>query len=186
MSSTSPTKMHVALHTAHFAESVEFYETFFGETPVKHKAGYAKFDLDAPALNLTLTEVRSVVPGALSHLGIQVESTEAVLATRRALEARGVVIDKVEMGTECCYAVQDKFWVKDPNGLSWEVFYVKVGDTRPDLESKVSATNRATSATCCAPASNQVDATACCTPASNKVEASACCTPANVPAGAPE
>ena len=25
----------------------------------------------------------------------------------------------------CCYARQDKTWVQDPNGNSWEFFYVK-------------------------------------------------------------
>ena len=29
-----------------------------------------------------------------------------------------------EEGTDCCYARQDKFWFQDPDGNSWEVFFV--------------------------------------------------------------
>ena len=28
------------------------------------------------------------------------------------------------MGTDCCYARQDKAWVRDPDGNEWEVFVV--------------------------------------------------------------
>lgn len=30
-----------------------------------------------------------------------------------------------EMNTTCCYAVQDKVWVYDPDGNAWEIFYTK-------------------------------------------------------------
>jgi hypothetical protein len=29
-----------------------------------------------------------------------------------------------EMQTNCCYAIQDKSWVRDPDGNEWEVFVV--------------------------------------------------------------
>lgn len=28
-----------------------------------------------------------------------------------------------EIGTACCYALQDKFWAADPDGHQWEVYY---------------------------------------------------------------
>lgn len=28
------------------------------------------------------------------------------------------------MDTNCCYAIQDKIWVSDPDGNEWEVFVV--------------------------------------------------------------
>ena len=31
---------------------------------------------------------------------------------------------KVEEKVSCCYAVQDKIWVADPDGNKWEVFVV--------------------------------------------------------------
>src|SRR5437762_12303247 len=73
-------KVHVALNTPAFDASVAFYRAFLGIEPVKLKPGYAKFDVAEPPLNLTLNEGPAPTPGALSHLGIQVPSTAAVLA----------------------------------------------------------------------------------------------------------
>ena len=126
-------KVHVALNVNSIEESVAFYRAMFGVEPAKLKAGYAKFDVAEPALNLTLNYVGPVATlGALNHLGIQVESTEEVLAAKDRLTRAGLATFD-EMSTDCCYALQDKVWVSDPNGYRWEVFVVKVGDTRPDL-----------------------------------------------------
>jgi hypothetical protein len=62
-------------------------------------------------------------PGGLSHLGIQVASTEEVLAVRRQWTDAGLTTQD-EMQTNCCYAIQDKTWVQDPDGNQWEVFVV--------------------------------------------------------------
>ncbi|MBN4081443.1 hypothetical protein JYT44_03670 [Caldithrix abyssi] len=37
-----------------------------------------------------------------------------------------------EKGVISCHALQDKVWVTDPDGNSWEIFYVKVADTAPE------------------------------------------------------
>ena len=34
------------------------------------------------------------------------------------------LVTKDEMQTDCCYATQDKTWVKDPDGNEWEAFVV--------------------------------------------------------------
>jgi len=124
-------KVHVALTTPQFEQSVAFYRAFLRAEPVKLKPGYAKFDLFDPPLNLTLNEGTAPLPGALSHLGIQVFSTEAVAAATARLRAAGLPTDE-QYGTDCCYALQDKVWVRDPDGNRWEVFVVNVADTRPD------------------------------------------------------
>ena len=139
-------KMHVALNTPRFEESVRFYRTFLGLEPVKLKPGYAKFDVPEPALNLTLNaSTRLDNPGALNHLGIQVASMAAVRAAAERLKAAGLATFEEE-NVDCCYALQDKVWVTDPNGNRWEVFVVKVGDTQPEL----AATTSPTPASCCA------------------------------------
>ncbi|HEY3220647.1 MAG TPA: ArsI/CadI family heavy metal resistance metalloenzyme [Gemmatimonadales bacterium] len=128
-------KVHVALNTPRFDESVRFYRTFLGLEPVKLKPGYAKFDVAEPGLNLTLNasnRIDSPVAGALNHLGIQVASTEAVKEAAGRLKAEGLATFEEE-NTDCCYALQDKVWVTDPNGYRWEVFVVKVGDTQSQL-----------------------------------------------------
>lgn len=132
---TTPTlKTHVALNTARFDESVEFYRAFFGADPVKHKPGYAKFDLDQPGLNFTLNQVAEPPGrGELNHLGIQVASTEEVIDASTRLVKAGLAT-REEMGADCCYALQDKVWVQDPDGHGWEVFVVQVDDTAPEVE----------------------------------------------------
>jgi catechol 2,3-dioxygenase-like lactoylglutathione lyase family enzyme len=116
-----------------FDKSVHFYQAMFGLDPVKLKPGYAKFDVSEPPLNLTLNYTGPVKEqGALNHLGVQVNSTEAVLQAKQRLQSKGLATFD-EMSTDCCYALQDKVWVTDPNGYRWEIFVVKVGDTAPEL-----------------------------------------------------
>src|SRR2546425_11938190 len=119
-------KAHLALNTPHFEESVRFYRAFLGLEPVKLKPGYAKFDVAKPPLNLTLNASSTSCLGALNHLGIQVASTAAVGEAKRRLEAAGLATWE-ERNTDCCYALQDKIWVTDPNGYRWEGFVVKAG-----------------------------------------------------------
>ncbi len=145
---TQVLKTHVALNTPRFQESVAFYRAFFGIEPVKLKPGYAKFDVAEPPLNLTLNASTTLCVGALNHLGIQVGSTAAVEEAAARLKTAGLATF-AERDTDCCYALQDKVWVTDPNGYRWEVFVVKVGDTRPDLA--VGRTGgRTDGKTCCA------------------------------------
>jgi|SRR5947209_5897585 len=116
-------KAHLALNVKNVERSLEFYKKLLGIEPSKVRAGYAKFDVENPPLNLTLNEVSFRDRGALSHLGIQVASTDDVLAVRQKWIGAGLVT-RDEMQTNCCYAVQDKTWVQDPDGNEWEVFVV--------------------------------------------------------------
>ena len=116
-------KAHVAIHVKNVAASIEFYRKLFGIEPCKVRRGYAKFDISNPPLNFTLNEGTGGDRGALSHLGIQVESTDDVLTMRQRWREQGL-LTRDEMKTECCYALQDKIWVRDPDGNEWEVFAV--------------------------------------------------------------
>jgi catechol 2,3-dioxygenase-like lactoylglutathione lyase family enzyme len=51
-------RIHLALNTQYFPESIEFYKALLGVEPTKLKPGYAKFESETPALNLTLNETR--------------------------------------------------------------------------------------------------------------------------------
>ncbi|MFL5821585.1 MAG: ArsI/CadI family heavy metal resistance metalloenzyme [Solirubrobacteraceae bacterium] len=113
---------HVALTVADIERSIPFYEALFGTAPSKLKPGYAKFEVADPALNFTLNQGdRGEGLGALNHVGIQVASTDDVLAARLRLQKAGLATFD-EMDTTCCYARQDKIWVHDPDGTPWEVF----------------------------------------------------------------
>jgi hypothetical protein len=50
-------------------------------------------------------------------------STKEVAAWQKKVEKAGIKTI-TEEGTDCCYALQDKFWFEDPDGNSWEVFFV--------------------------------------------------------------
>src|SRR5688572_30293752 len=116
-------KAHLALNVHNVERSIEFYRKMLGIEPSKVRTGYAKFDVQNPPLNLTINQGVVRERGALSHLGIQVASTEDVLNTRRRWIDQGL-ITRDEMQTNCCYAKQDKTWVRDPDGNEWEVFVV--------------------------------------------------------------
>jgi catechol 2,3-dioxygenase-like lactoylglutathione lyase family enzyme len=134
-------KAHISLNVSNVSESVDFYKRMLGAEPVKLKADYAKFDIANPPLNLTMNQLGFERGGSLSHLGLQVETTDEVLDMAKRWQENGLItLD--EMRTDCCYALQDKTWVADPDGNRWEVFVV-LGDTQ-DKDIAASA--------CCAPA----------------------------------
>jgi catechol-2,3-dioxygenase len=154
-------KAHLALNVKNVENSIEFYKKMLGIEPSKVRTGYAKFDIQNPPLNLTLNQNSFGERGALSHMGIQVASTEDVLAMREDWHERGL-LTRDEMDTNCCYAVQDKTWVNDPDGNEWEVFVVKE-DNLPESDFKAGG-----EAICCTPASGSTDTTnanSCCAPA---------------------
>ena len=116
-------KAHLALNVRDVEKSIEFYRRMLGIEPSKVRAGYAKFDMENPPLNLTLNQAAFGERGALSHMGIQLGSTDDVLAMRQKWTDAGLAT-RDEMQTNCCYAVQDKTWIQDPDGNEWEAFVV--------------------------------------------------------------
>jgi catechol 2,3-dioxygenase-like lactoylglutathione lyase family enzyme len=116
-------KPHVSLNVSNIDASVAFYEKAFGVAPTKRRPGYAKFDLESPSLNLTMQEAPRTGVNA-SHFGVQVATTEDVAQAWTRFKSAGLTT-RTEENTQCCYALQDKVWVEDPDGNAWEVFVVK-------------------------------------------------------------
>ena len=135
-------RVHVALNTSHFQESLEFYEALLGTKPSKLKPGYAKFEPHTPALNLTLNAATGVGGNQINHFGIEVHSSHDVWRQKDRFQALGLKT-LTEEATTCCYALQDKVWIQDPDGNSWEVFFV-LDDSPPE---RVEAP--ATTSACC-------------------------------------
>lgn len=142
MEPVHPLKAHIGINVRNVEESIAFYRKLFGIEPSKVRRGYAKFDVANPPLNFTLNQAPFGEQGALSHLGIQVASTADVLAIRERWLREGLN-PRDEMHTDCCYALQDKAWVQDPDGNEWEVFAV-LQDNLPEKP--------AGERVCCAPA----------------------------------
>src|SRR5437763_16204026 len=154
---TTILKPHVSINVRNVEASIAFYRKMLGIEPSKVRTGYAKFDVAEPPLNLALNEVASLASaGALSHLGFQVGSTDDVLTMRQRWAEAGL-ITRDEMQTDCCYATQDKTWVKDPDGNEWEAFVV-LKDNLPEKKLCADATvcdppACCTGPDCCAPPS---------------------------------
>lgn len=135
-------KTHLSINVRSIEESVEFYTKMFSAEPVKTKPGYAKFDIANPPLNFTMNESAFAKGGALSHLGLQVGSSDDVTAIGRRWKENGLETLE-EMKTDCCYALQDKIWVSDPDGNRWEVFAVLADTEGGDANSCCSPSREA-------------------------------------------
>ena len=147
-------RIQLALNVDDIDQAVSFYSRLFDAEPAKRRPGYANYALDDPALKLVLIE-NPGHGGTVNHLGVEVASTdEVVAATRRYTEAG--MSTEVEDGTTCCYALQDKVWVSGPSGERWEVYTV-LADAGADLEGH--ATTKADDLAIASPAGRQ---SACC------------------------
>jgi catechol 2,3-dioxygenase-like lactoylglutathione lyase family enzyme len=126
---TTTTRVHVAVNVRSVERSLPFYQTLFAQEPTKLRPGYAKFEVAEPPVNFTLNENPNIQEGVgtFSHFGIQVKSTGEVLAAKDRFVQAGLATFSEDEVT-CCYAVQDKVWVTDPDGNNWEVFVVLEAD----------------------------------------------------------
>ena len=118
-------RVQLALNVSDLDAAVEFYSKLFATEPSKRRPGYANFAVDDPPLKLVLV-AGGEAPGSLNHLGVEVSGSDQVAAARRRLDGEGLST-VTEEGVTCCYAVQDKVWVDDPDGAPWEVYTV-LGD----------------------------------------------------------
>jgi extradiol dioxygenase family protein len=124
-------RIHMSWLVNDIAESRRFYEVFFGQPPTKVRDDYVKFELDEPPLHFAFSQDRKPQKGAgpLNHMGIQLKSTRQILQARNRFREAGFHVEE-EIATACCYAVQNKIWVGDPDGNRWELFVT----TEPDAD----------------------------------------------------
>lgn len=115
-------RMHISLYVSDLMATINFYSTFFGVPASKVKPGYAKYELLDPGLIISFIENPERVQSNFGHVGIQVGSKEEMERRLEIARKQGIVSSE-EIGTACCFAVQDKFWVDDPDGVQWEIYY---------------------------------------------------------------
>jgi uncharacterized glyoxalase superfamily protein PhnB len=146
-------------------EAIDFYSTLFKTQPAKIRPDYANFAIADPPLKLVLLADPASrghgYKGALNHLGVEVESTEEVRITNERLSKQGMDTE-VQDQTTCCFAVQDKVWVTDPDGAAWEVYTV-LADA--PVESGVTGES-----VCCVPETNEAPSVL-----MGRTDPSACC-----------
>jgi catechol 2,3-dioxygenase-like lactoylglutathione lyase family enzyme len=141
-------KVHLHMHVSDLAKSREFYEKFLGGDPVKVKQGYVKFLPAWAPVNLALSTGGPVGAGTIDHVGVQVDSIETVMAHLARVKSAGLPVTE-EMGVNCCHANQDKFWVKDPDGVEWEVYHLNYDLEGDETESRPSGLTVVGAAACC-------------------------------------
>jgi catechol 2,3-dioxygenase-like lactoylglutathione lyase family enzyme len=112
-------RFHVNLAANDLQRSVNFYTTLFGTAPTVQKDDYAKWMLDDPQLNFSLSESKR--NSGINHVGIQMDSIgDLALIQERLQTARQETIEQDD--AECCYARSSKTWVRDPDDVAWEAF----------------------------------------------------------------
>ncbi|MBK8451732.1 MAG: ArsI/CadI family heavy metal resistance metalloenzyme [Thiofilum sp.] len=156
-------RFHVHVSVEDLAANIQFYSQLFGANPTVQKQDYAKWMLDDPRVNFAIS--RRGAPLGLNHLGFQVDSNEELEQLNHQLKTIDVTIT-AEQGTACCYAMSDKYWINDPQGIAWEQFHT--------LESipVFGEADKTTATPCCVPVLGQSkSAEACCTPS----QGSSCC-----------
>jgi len=150
-------RVQLALNVSDLDAAVDFYSKLFAVEPAKRRPGYANFAVDSPPLKLVLIEGHGD-PATLNHLGVEMESTDQVSATHARLAGEGLPT-ATEDNVTCCYAVQDKVWVDDPDGAPWEIYTVLADAEMPDGQLR---TVEPSSATACCSTVADADPTSCC------------------------
>ncbi|MEU7997842.1 ArsI/CadI family heavy metal resistance metalloenzyme [Micromonospora sp. NPDC049060] len=143
-------RVQLALRVSDLEGSIAFYSKLFDTEPAKRRPGYANFAIENPPLKLVLLEGEAEQPTVMDHLGVEVFSTDEVDAATRRLTDSGLITLE-ENSTECCYALQDKVWVRGPGNEPWEVYTVKADSDQLD---------KVTESACCTPANDREAAAA--------------------------
>src|SRR6185436_13462532 len=163
-------RMHVSLYVSDIQKSVNFYTQFFGQEPAKLKPNYAKYVLESPSLIISFVENKERVQSNFGHLGFQVETLED-LNIKLWQAKKNNLVAREEVGTNCCYAKQDKFWVNDPDNVQWEVYYFHQDAEFNDPHYEMSETN-----SCCTVSNTEVKSDCGCNATvSERKETSTCC-----------
>jgi catechol 2,3-dioxygenase-like lactoylglutathione lyase family enzyme len=118
---TVAVKFHISLNVADLDRSVAFYRLLFNREAAKCRPDYSKFESDDPPLVLSLEPNPRSPGGSLNHLGFRVGDSAALVEIQRRFEAAGISTQREE-GVECCYALQTKFWLTDPDRNLWELY----------------------------------------------------------------
>ncbi len=141
-------RVQLALNVDDLDQAITFYSTLFNTAPAKVKPGYANFAVAQPPLKLVLIE-NPGHGGTLNHLGVEVESSQAVHSEIGRLTNEGMFTAE-EIGTTCCFATQDKVWVTGPGGEKWEVYTVLADSDTFGTNSAALDDDGSETGTCCA------------------------------------
>jgi catechol 2,3-dioxygenase-like lactoylglutathione lyase family enzyme len=122
-------RIHIGLNVKDLDASVQFYSELFGAEPSVLKGDYAKWMLEDPRVNFSLTSRCGIEHSV--HFGIQVESKDELSDTAGRLRRAGRQVVN-EPGAICCYHRSDKAWAarKDRFSPSWGTAAASGPETR--------------------------------------------------------
>ena len=115
-------RFHVGMRVDDLESSIRFYTALFGVTPTRLENDYAKWMLEDPRVNFSIS-TRCDTSGDI-HMGIQVENEEELDEVTDRLKSANMTVRETPEVT-CCYAKSDKTWTADPKGLPWETFLTR-------------------------------------------------------------
>ena len=120
-------RLHVNLLVKEIEASTSFYNALFNATPSVEKPDYAKWMLEDPKVNFSISLSNNKV--GVNHLGIQVDSENELKELYSNIKNADAVMDE-EGHTVCCYTQSEKSWVHDPQNVKWEAFHSYGESTR--------------------------------------------------------
>lgn len=115
-------RFQLSLNVDDVQASVDFYTKLFGVGPAKQRDGYANFVVEDPPLKLVVIENEGQ-PGSINHVGVEFETADAVAAETERVGAAGLSVEVDDRHT-CCFATQDKAWIRDADAVPWELYTV--------------------------------------------------------------
>ena len=112
-------RFHVHVAVDDLEANIRFYSKVFAAEPTVVKPDYAKWMLEDPRINFAVS--RRGAKAGVDHLGFQVDSDEELSALRQQVAAAEIAaFDQPD--AQCCYARSDKYWITDPQGITWETY----------------------------------------------------------------
>jgi catechol 2,3-dioxygenase-like lactoylglutathione lyase family enzyme len=119
-------RFHVSIAVADLDRSIQFYSTLFGAEPSVRKSDYAKWMLEDPRINFSISP--STWKHGISHVGLQADTMDELEEIQARLRnAEQQTFD--QENAKCCYATSTKTWVRDPDDVAWETFVTHGGNT---------------------------------------------------------
>ncbi|WP_421790906.1 ArsI/CadI family heavy metal resistance metalloenzyme [Hyphobacterium sp.] len=113
-------RFHVNLTVKDIEKSVAFYNELFATTPSVLEKDYAKWMLDDPFVNFSISTKGE--HHGIDHIGLEAGDEDELAEIReRLVKADSPIFD--QEAVNCCYAASKKAWIRDPDGVAWETFH---------------------------------------------------------------
>lgn len=120
---------HISINVGNIHKAKTFYSLLFGREPSKVRDDYIKYEVEEPSINFTLnTQYEKFENVNNGHFGIEVKNLEEIEHVLKRFQKEKYEVSATEDDVACCFAVQDKIWLVDPDNNRWEIFVVTASE----------------------------------------------------------